>query len=280
MIVTDSIEEVRQLRKDQRHLSWGVVPTMGYLHDGHLSLARRARAENDRAVASIYVNPTQFAPTEDLDSYPRDLERDLRLLDAEGIDLVFTPDDSVMYPPGFQTLVNVGPLTQVLEGASRPTHFQGVTTIVAKLFNILQPTRAYFGQKDAQQTIVLKRMVRDLNFDIEMIICPTVREADGLAQSSRNQYLSAEQRLAAPVLYRALTLARAAMESGQLDGPALKQLMTEEITKEALARIDYVSVADPATLEEVDKIDGSALVSMAVFFGKTRLIDNFLIELD
>lgn len=274
MIITGSITDVREIRGQDKNLAWGLVPTMGFLHDGHLSLVKRARRENERAAVSIYVNPTQFSPTEDLDSYPRDLNNDLKLLEAEGIDLVFTPDDGVMYPPGYQTYVTVEDVTRTLEGSSRPTHFRGVSTIVAKLFNIIQPTRAYFGQKDAQQTVVLQRMVQDLNFDIEMVICPTVREEDGLAQSSRNKYLTPEERKGANVLFQALKSAEASYQKGQRDGEALRQLMRDVIAQEPLARIDYVSVADPDSLRELDEFSGDALFSLAVFFGKTRLIDN------
>lgn len=278
MIVSGSIEEVRKVRNQDKDLTWGLVPTMGYLHDGHLSLVRRARSENDRVAASIYVNPTQFAPGEDLDSYPRALDRDLDLLQAEGVDLVFTPTDSIMYPPGFQTYVTVKEISKMLEGSSRPTHFQGVTTVVAKLFNIIQPNRAYFGQKDAQQAVVLKQMVRDLNFGIEMVICPIVREADGLAQSSRNKYLNEEQRPGANVLYRALLAAESAFQNGEQSGEKLRQIMQQTIAQEPQAKIDYVSVADPDSLVEVDVVTKGALFSMAVFFGKTRLIDNILVE--
>ena len=277
MIVSGSIDEVRKVRKQDKDLTWGFVPTMGYLHDGHLSLVQRARNENDRVAASIYVNPTQFAPGEDLDSYPRAVDRDLDLLKAEGVDLVFTPVDRMMYPPGFQTYVTVTEITKLLEGSSRPSHFQGVTTIVAKLFNVIQPSRAYFGQKDAQQAIVLKRMVIDLNFDIELIICPIVREADGLAQSSRNKYLSAEQRERATILNRALLKTQSAYLSGERNGEKLRQIMRSMIDQEKLATLDYVSVADPKTLIELDDVAGEALLSMAVFFGNTRLIDNLLV---
>jgi pantoate--beta-alanine ligase len=277
MIVSSSINEVRKVRKQDEKLTWGFVPTMGYLHAGHLSLAKRARNENDYVATSIYVNPTQFAPGEDLNSYPRALDRDLELLEAEGVDLVFTPTDSMMYPPGFQTYVTVTEITKLLEGSSRPTHFQGVTTIVAKLFNIVQPTRAYFGQKDAQQAIVLQQMVSDLNFDIELVICPIVREADGLAQSSRNKYLNADQRAGANVLYRALLKAQSAYQNGERNGEILRQIMRSTIDQENLATVDYVSVADPKTLVELDEIPGKALFSMAVFFDKTRLIDNLLV---
>jgi pantoate--beta-alanine ligase len=278
MITTSSIDEVRQIRWQDPGLTWGLVPTMGYLHEGHLSLVRQARAENDRVVVSIYVNPTQFSPNEDLDNYPRDLANDLRLLKTEGVDLVFAPHDHAMYPPGFQTFVTVMDVSAPLEGASRPTHFRGVTTIVAKLFNIIQPQRAYFGQKDAQQTVVLKQMVKDLNYNLDLIVCPIVREEDGLAQSSRNKYLSPEQRQAAPVLSRAIQAALAAFEAGERDAESLRKIMRAIISEEPLARIDYVSVADPALLEELDTIRDSALFSMAVFFGKTRLIDNLLVE--
>ncbi|MDX1664246.1 MAG: pantoate--beta-alanine ligase [Candidatus Promineifilaceae bacterium] len=278
MIVTSSIETVRRHRHADPTLTWGLVPTMGYLHEGHLSLVRRARAAQERVAASIYVNPTQFAPTEDLESYPRNLERDLALLEAEGVDLVFTPNDQVMYPQGFQTAIQVGEVSQPLEGASRPTHFQGVATIVAKLFNIVAPTAAYFGQKDAQQTVVVRRMAADLNFDVEIVICPTVREADGLAMSSRNARLSAEQRAAAPVLYHALTRARAALAEGETSGAALRRLMKETVAAEPLARLDYVSVADPASLAELESVGQKALLSLAVFIGEVRLIDNVLLD--
>ncbi|MEW5988044.1 MAG: pantoate--beta-alanine ligase [Chloroflexota bacterium] len=278
MLVTGDIAEVRAVRWANPALSWGVVPTMGYLHEGHLSLARRARAENDRVAVTIFVNPTQFAPTEDLAKYPRDLARDLALLEGEAVDLVFAPTDAVIYPPGFQTYVTVEEVARPLEGSSRPTHFRGVATVVAKLFNILQPTRAYFGQKDAQQTVVVRRMAADLNFNLEVIICPTVREADGLAMSSRNALLSPEDRAAAPVLYRALTTAQAACLAGQRDAHELRRIMREMIAAEPRGRLDYVSVADPLTLVELDEVQNRALLSLAVFFGKTRLIDNVLIE--
>lgn len=279
MIVVKTIAEVRQIRWANPGLNWGLVPTMGYLHEGHLALVRRARAENERVAVTIYVNPAQFAPTEDLSSYPRDLQRDLELLRGAGVDLVFTPADEVIYPPDFQTEVIVTQVSQPLEGASRPTHFRGVATVVAKLFNIVQPARAYFGQKDAQQTVVLRQMVRDLNFNLEMIVCPTVREADGLAMSSRNAYLTPAQRQAAPVLYRALTTAQQAYLDGERDGETLRQLMAGVIKAEPLARLDYVSAAHPQTLQEWELIaEGEGvLLSTAVFFGKTRLIDNVLV---
>jgi pantoate--beta-alanine ligase len=278
MKVTEDINQIRQIRWADPTVSWGFVPTMGFLHEGHLSLVRRAKAENERTAVSIYVNPTQFAPTEDLSSYPRDLARDLALLEATGVDLVFTPNDDVMYPPDFQTMVTVAEVSRPLEGSSRPTHFQGIATIVAKLFNIIQPTRAYFGQKDAQQAVVLRQMVRDLNFNVEMIICPIVREADGLALSSRNKYLTPEQRQAATILSHALNRARDAYANGERDGRILRQIMRDAINAEPLARLDYVSAADPATLQELEEVKEGVLLSTAVFFGKTRLIDNILIE--
>lgn len=278
MIVTEEIITVRSVRWNDPALSWGLVPTMGYLHEGHLSLVRRARAENDRVGVSIFVNPTQFGPSEDLSTYPRALERDISLLKAEGADLVFTPTDERMYPPDFQTKVTVTKVSRPLEGASRPTHFQGVTTVVAKLFNIFQPHRAYFGQKDAQQTVVLRQMVRDLNFNLEMVICPTVREPDGVAMSSRNAYLSPEERAAAPVLYRALTEAREAYKRGERSGRKLRRLMEATIVSEPLARLEYASAADPLTLDELDEIQQGVLLSLAVFIGPTRLIDNLLLE--
>jgi pantoate--beta-alanine ligase len=237
---------------------------MGYLHEGHLSLVRRATAENERVAVTIYVNPTQFAPDEDLASYPSDLERDLALLRAHGVDLLFIPDDSTMYPAGYQTFVTVNEVSKSLEGASRPTHFQGVTTVVAKLFNIVQPTHAYFGQKDAQQAIVLRRMVRDLDFNLEISICPIVREDDGLAKSSRNKYLSPEERAGANVLYRALKQAEKVYLNGERQGSALRAIMTRIINNEPLAQIDYVSAADPNTLLELDKIENGVLLSTAV----------------
>ncbi len=277
MIVTQEIKQVRATRWANSTVSWGLVPTMGFLHEGHLSLVREARENNDRVAVSIYVNPTQFAPEEDLDTYPRDLDKDLALLRDEKVDLVFMPDNHVMYPPGFQTTVILDQVTRPLEGASRPTHFQGVATVVAKLFNIFEPTRAYFGQKDAQQTIVIRRMVEDLNFNLEMVICPIVREPDGLAMSSRNVRLSHEERRAAVILNQALRKAADSIKTGERNAKIIREQMKDMITAEPLARLDYVSAADPMTLEELDEIKNGVLLSTAVFFGKTRLIDNILI---
>jgi pantoate--beta-alanine ligase len=280
MIVTDDIEQVRGVRAGWGLASVGFVPTMGYLHEGHLSLVRRAKSETSFVAVSIYVNPAQFAPTEDLSRYPRDLERDLALLAAESVDLVFTPSDAVMYPPGFQTYVHVGAVAEGLEGARRPGHFQGVATIVAKLFNIVQPTHVYFGQKDAQQAAVLRRMVADLNFNLRFIVCPTVREPDGLAMSSRNKYLDDANRAGSTALYRALSAAREMWEAGEYDPDRLREAMSRVLAAEPLARVDYVSAADPVTLRELDggAPAPSALLSMAVYFGTTRLIDNILLE--
>jgi len=247
---------------------------MGYLHAGHLSLISRAKAECERVAVSIFVNPTQFGANEDLSKYPRDLERDLALIAPLGVDLVWTPSDAIMYPSGFQTWVQVNELTQVLEGAARPTHFRGVTTVVTKLFNVVQPQRAYFGQKDAQQAAVIRRMTRDLNFPIEIVVCPTAREADGLAMSSRNKYLTAEQRPAAAILFRALSAAAELFELGERSAEALRLKMKETLASEPLAQTQYVSCADNDTLEELQVVTGAALLSMAVIFGKTRLIDN------
>lgn len=278
MIIAETIEQVRAARWADPTLSWGLVPTMGALHAGHLSLVRYANAENDRVAATIFVNPTQFSPTEDLAAYPRQLEQDLEMLRGEGVDLVFTPTDTLMYPPHFQSYVTLEKVTQMLEGASRPTHFRGVTTVVAKLFNIVQPTRAYFGQKDAQQGVVIRQMVRDLNFNLDVRICPIVREADGLAMSSRNRYLSAAERRAAGVLNRVLCAAGLAFEAGERDANELRQIMAEIIAAEPLAKLDYISVAHPETLEELSTLNDGALCSMAVFIGKTRLIDNLILE--
>ena len=256
----------------------GFVPTMGYLHEGHLSLVRRARAECKSVVASIFVNPTQFGPGEDLAAYPRDLERDLALLRLENVDLVWAPEPESLYTPGFQTWVIVEDVTKMLEGALRPGHFRGVTTIVAKLFNCVQPDRAYFGQKDAQQTVVIRRMVQDLNFPIQVIVCPTVREPDGLAKSSRNVYLNPDERRAAVVLYQALTMAQQAFLSGERQPDTLRNVMIDTIQDEPLANLQYVSCADPDTLVELESRVERALLSMAIFFRKTRLIDNLLLE--
>ena len=278
MQLATTVAEMRQRRAAMKG-SVGLVPTMGYLHEGHLSLVRHARAENDHVVASIFVNPTQFGPQEDYQRYPRDPERDLRLLEAEGTDVVFMPSAEEMYPAGFDTWVEVGPsLTERLEGAARPGHFRGVTTVVAKLFEIVQPQRAYFGQKDAQQLAVMRRMAADLNMGVEVVGLPTVREADGLAMSSRNAYLSREERRAAIVLWRSLCRAEELFDGGERRAEAIRQAMHAVLAEEPLAQVEYVSVADTETLEELERIAGPALVSLAVRIGRTRLIDNVTLE--
>lgn len=260
----------------------GVVPTMGYLHAGHLALVQKARAENERVVTTIFVNPLQFGPKEDLSRYPRNLEQDLDLLEKEGVDLVFHPTPAAMYPEGFDATIEIGGVTSGLEGAARPGHFRGVTTVVGKLFNIVGAERAYFGQKDAQQVAVIKKMVSDLNFPVNIVVCPTIREPDGLAMSSRNVYLSETERRAATVLHRALSEARQLWDSQpiQRSGPALRQVMSEILASEPLAKPDYVSAADPSTLREYSgqiPKGQPVLLSMAVRFSTTRLIDNFLL---
>lgn len=277
MIVVQTLEELRQARAGLP-APLGLVPTMGFLHDGHLSLVRAARAECASVAASIFVNPTQFGPQEDLAAYPRDLPRDLELLAAAGTDLVWTPAPEIIYPPGFQTWVTVEEITRPLEGSMRPGHFRGVATVVAKLFNAFTPQRAYFGQKDAQQAAVIRQMARDLNFPLEIVICPIQREPDGLAMSSRNTYLNPAERQAATVLSRALHAAQADFANGERQAEALRQRMTEIIQAEPLARLQYVSCADPFSLQELDgPIASQALLSMAVYVGKTRLIDNTLL---
>lgn len=280
MRVLDTVDAMAEAcRSAQRPL--GLVPTMGYLHQGHLALVRRARGENAALAASIFVNPTQFGPGEDLPTYPRDMDRDLALLKKEGADLVFAPSVGEMYPQGMDTWVEAQGLSQRLEGEYRPGHFRGVATVVAKLLNIIRPDRAYFGQKDGQQTAVVKRLVKDLNMGVDVVVVPTVREADGLAMSSRNVYLSEEERRAASVLYHALRGAKRLWEGGQHDGEMLRGAVRRVLEKEPLVgKIDYVSVADLATLEELDTATIPAMVSVAAWLGKTRLIDNVLLGAD
>jgi pantoate--beta-alanine ligase len=277
MQIVGPILEIRALRQ-QFSGTVGFVPTMGYLHEGHLALVKQARMGNSAVIVSVYVNPTQFGPREDFDAYPRELDRDLELLREEGVDIVFVPSDEEMYPSEFSSWVDVETVTGRLEGASRPGHFRGVATVVAKLFNIVQPTKAYFGQKDAQQAVVIKRMVADLNMGIEIVVVPTVRESDGLAMSSRNIYLSPGERQAATILFKVLTLARQLRQGGEKDAEKIRRQMTSLIQKEPLAQIDYVSVADSETLEELNLIDHPALASLAVRIGKTRFIDNMPLE--
>ena len=273
MQLLNTIADVRDVQSRLTG-SRGVVPTMGALHEGHLTLVRRARAENDHVFVSIFVNPTQFGPNEDFTAYPRDVERDLKLLEAEGVGYVFLPPVEEMYRPGADTYVDAGPITDRLEGAHRPGHFRGVTTVVLKLLNILKPTRAYFGRKDAQQLVVIRRMVRDLDVDVEIVAVETVREADGLALSSRNAYLSATEREAALCLSSALNLAREMWTRGTRDADYIRRRMLDVIGEEELATPEYVSIANPETLEELERIHGPALVSLAVRIGRTRLIDN------
>lgn len=273
------VHGLRELRAARRELPepFGLVPTMGYLHQGHLSLVRKAKAECASVGVSIFVNPTQFGPTEDLGAYPVDLPRDQAMLEREAVDLLWLPTAQHMYPPGFQTWIEVDDLARRLEGEHRPGHFRGVTTVVAKLFNAMRPDRAYFGQKDAQQLAVVRRMAMDLNFPLEVVGCPTVREADGLAMSSRNVYLNPQQRQAASVLYRALQAADQAFRGGKQDAQALRDVMREVLAGEPQARAQYVSAADPETLAELEGPVEQALLSMAVLFGETRLIDNHLV---
>ncbi len=273
---TDSLSELRTIRASMKG-TFGLVPTMGALHAGHASLVRRAKAECSCVGVSIFVNPAQFGPGEDLANYPRDIQRDLDLLEDLGVDVVWTPSSQSMYPPDYQTWITVEKLSGLLEGKSRPGHFRGVATIVAKLLNCFQPDKAYFGQKDAQQVAVLKRMVLDLDFPVELVVCPTVREPDGLAMSSRNAYLSPKERQAATVLYRALSAAKESYERGERDAEALRAIMRSVINSEPLASEQYVSAVNPETLAELQKIENRVLLSLAVRIGKARLIDNILI---
>jgi pantoate--beta-alanine ligase len=276
MIIATTLEELFHARSFLDG-PVGLVPTMGYLHAGHLSLVQQAAKECKSIIVSIFVNPTQFGPTEDLEKYPRNIEADLHMLEAAGVDLVWMPTAGDMYPPGYQTWVNVEKLSQPLEGFMRPGHFRGVTTVVAKLFNATRPDKAYFGQKDAQQAAVIRQMALDLSYPIDIVVCPTLREADGLAMSSRNSYLDAAQRQAASVLYRALSAAKVAFEGGETQAEKLRTLVRVVILSEPLAQLQYVSCADYGTLEELDVITSRALLSLGVFVGKTRLIDNFIL---
>lgn len=277
MKVTDQISEIRAIRWANARRTWGLVPTMGYLHQGHLSLVQQAKQENEAVGVSIFVNPTQFNNPADLTTYPRNLERDLELLAGAGVDLVWTPAPDAVYPADYQTYVEVERVTQPLEGAHRPGHFKGVATVVAKLFNVFQPQRAYFGQKDAQQVVVIRQMVKDLNFNLDVVVCPIVREADGLAMSSRNARLSPAARQQATCLYRALSAAVSAFEQGERRADRLRQQMLGVLAGAPLAEVDYVSVAHPDTLAELEIIAGRALFSMAVFVDGVRLIDNMTV---
>ncbi len=270
-------ETVRQWRKEG--LTVGLVPTMGFLHEGHKSLVDHAVKDNDRVVVSVFVNPMQFGPTEDLAQYPRDLDADTRLCEAAGANLIFNPEPEEMYEKGFCSFVDMNGPTAELCGKSRPIHFRGVCTVVNKLFNIVMPDRAYFGQKDAQQLSVIRRMVKDLNIPVEIVPCPIVREADGLAKSSRNTYLNAEERQAALVLSRAVNVGRQCVEAGERDAHKVVDAMKACIEKEPLARIDYVDAVDFESIQKVDRVQGETLFAMAVYIGKTRLIDNFIVNI-
>ena len=269
-------EEVRSWRKEG--LSVGLVPTMGFLHEGHKSLIDKAVEENDKVVVSVFVNPTQFGPNEDFESYPRDMEKDAALCEGAGAALIFHPEPSDMYLDGYSTFVDMDTLTKGLCGKTRPTHFRGVCTVVSKLFNIVCPDKAYFGQKDAQQLAVIKHMVRDLNLGLEIVGCPNIREDDGLAKSSRNTYLNSDERKAATVLNKALAAGKEAVLAGEKDASKVKGIITDIIEKEPLAKIDYVEIVDWNNLEETDSTEGDILTAIAVYIGMTRLIDNFIVE--
>ena len=279
MHIAYTVKEVREQVKAWRKegLSVGLVPTMGYLHEGHASLIKKAVEDNDRVVTSIFVNPTQFAPTEDLEAYPRDMEKDSKLCETLGVDLIFHPEPEEMYAPDFCTWVDMDVLSKTLCGKSRPIHFRGVCTVVSKLFHIVTPDRAYFGQKDAQQLAIIRRMVRDLNMDIEIVGCPIVREEDGLAKSSRNTYLNEEERKAALILSQSIFLGQKMVQEGETDAAKIKAAMVEKIQSEPLARIAYVEIVDGLSMQPVDTVQSPTLAAIAVYIGKTRLIDNFIV---
>jgi pantoate--beta-alanine ligase len=279
MKVVGTIKEVRELVKNWKKdgETVGFVPTMGYLHEGHGSLITKAREDNDKVVVSIFVNPMQFGPTEDLDSYPRDLEKDSRFCESLGVDLIFHPEPEEMYHEDFSSYVDMSVLTEELCGLSRPVHFRGVCTVVNKLFNIVQPDNAYFGEKDAQQLAIIKHMVQDLNMDVNVVGCPIVREEDGLAKSSRNTYLSAEERKAALILSKTVALGKKLVAEGETDADVLVAKMKANIETEPLAKIDYVKAVNGLTMQQQKEIKAPMLVAMAVYIGKTRLIDNFIL---
>ena len=278
MQIVHKITEVREIVSAWRKegLTVGLVPTMGYLHEGHQSLIRKSVEQNDRTVVSVFVNPIQFGPNEDLASYPRDIDRDMQKVEEVGGDLIFNPEPAEMYPGHFTSFIDTTETTELLCGAARPIHFRGVCTVVGKLFNIVCPDRAYFGQKDAQQLATIKRFVRDLNFPIEIVPCPIVREDDGLAKSSRNTYLSPEERKAALILSKSLKLGKKAIEDGEKNSQKVIDIIMANLKTEPLARIDYVEVVDFENIQRVDTIQGETLVAIAVYIGKTRLIDNFI----
>ena len=278
MKIVKTVDEVRAQVKEWRKegLTVGLVPTMGYLHEGHQSLIKKSVEQNDRTVVSVFVNPMQFGPTEDLESYPRDLEADARLVESTGGDLIFNPEPEEMYKDGFCSFVNMTGLPDALCGLTRPVHFKGVCTVVNKLFNIVKPDRAYFGEKDAQQLAIIMRMVKDLNMDIEIVGCPIIREADGLAKSSRNIYLTPEERKAAVILSKSVALGKKMVADGEKDAKKIVAAMKELINSEPLATIDYVEMVDMDTMKAIDEVKGHVLCAMAVKFGKARLIDNFI----
>jgi len=277
MEIIDTIARMKKVRRELKG-TVGFVPTMGYLHEGHLTLVKHSHAANDFTIVSIFVNPTQFGPNEDFDRYPRDYPRDFALLEKEKTDVVFLPPPQEMYPAGYNTWVDVEKVTERLEGAIRHGHFRGVATVVAKLFNIIEPTRTYFGQKDAQQCVVVKKMIVDLNMNLEMIIVPTVREPDGLAMSSRNVYLNTEERNQAPVLFQALSKAHSLWIGGERNSKKLRENMIEIIRQKPLGKIEYISIANALDLQELEQADPPAVISLAVKFGRTRLIDNIILE--
>ncbi len=281
MKVVKTVKEVREIVSAWRKegLSVGLVPTMGYLHEGHQSLIGKSAEQNDRTVVSVFVNPIQFGPNEDLEAYPRDLDRDIRKVEEAGGDLIFNPEPAEMYPGHFTSFIDTTETTELLCGAVRPVHFRGVCTVVGKLFNIVCPDRAYFGQKDAQQLATIRRFVRDLNFPLEIVACPIVREADGLAKSSRNTYLNAEERQAALILSKSLKKGQEAIAGGERDAQTVVGIITESLKSEPLARIDYVEVVDFENIQRISKIEGETLVAIAVYIGKTRLIDNFIVNI-
>jgi len=276
MITVNTIKDLRKVRQELPS-PVGLVPTMGFLHEGHLSLVQKANEDCESVLVSIFVNPTQFGPNEDFNTYPRDIGRDLEKLEQHGVSVVWMPEIDEMYPQGFQTWVEVKELSKYLEGKERPGHFKGVATVVTKLFTAVNPDKAYFGQKDAQQAVIIKRLVTDLNIPVDIVVCPIKREVDGLAMSSRNVYLSTDQRQAATVLYRALNEARQSFQAGVTDAEQLREILREIIGSEPLAEIQYVSCANPITLEEINGEVQRALLSLAVKFGSTRLIDNIII---
>ncbi len=280
MKVVKTIQEVRAQVQAWRKegLTVGLVPTMGYLHEGHQSLIRKSVSENDRTVVSVFVNPIQFGPNEDLEAYPRDLNRDRKAVEEAGGDLIFHPEPSEMYPGHFTSFIDTTETTELLCGAVRPIHFRGVCTVVGKLFNIVLPDKAYFGQKDAQQLATIRRFVRDLNFPVEIVACPIVREEDGLAKSSRNTYLNPQERQAALILSKSLKLGKAAIEQGERSAQRIIDIIRQNLQTEPLARIDYVEVVDFENIQRVETIQGETLVAIAVYIGKTRLIDNFIIK--